>query len=108
MTVYASGTKFEYLVRDYYKKNGFQVMRSAGSKGAVDLIAWNMYGDVMLIQCKKEKKKRGLYTEDVTALQEVPAHPSWNTLLWIKTKKIVKIKDILNNTEKIKELKELR
>jgi len=45
------GRRFEYTVRDYLRCMGYEVIRSAGSRGPADLLA----GDgrhVLAIQCK--------------------------------------------------------
>ena len=53
MTKYACGRRFEYKVRDRLVELGFFVVRAAGSKGPVDLIAFKKYVPPLLIQCKK-------------------------------------------------------
>jgi len=52
MTNYAAGTRFEHRVRDHYTDNGYQVVRSAGSKTKIDLIALKP-GQILLTQCKR-------------------------------------------------------
>lgn len=52
---YSKGAKFENDVIKFLTKNGMYCIRSAGSKGIVDVIAIKRYGDktfVYLIQCK--------------------------------------------------------
>jgi len=48
---YAIGRRFEWRVRDHFKKNGYFVLRSPRSAGPVDLIAIRK-GEVLFIQCK--------------------------------------------------------
>lgn len=98
MANYAGGTKFEYVVRDYFKGRGFEVMRAAGSKGAVDLMAWNGK-DVFLIQCKKEKKKNSSFREDVERMRGVATQPRWKRQLWVKRGKNVMVHDIDKGTK---------
>ena len=50
---YASGRAFEWRRRDYYKTPGYFVVRSAGSKTAVDLVCLHPNGRVLAVQCKK-------------------------------------------------------
>jgi Holliday junction resolvase len=55
---YEQGRRFEYRVKNYLIKKGYFVVRSAGSKGAADLIAILPYcnhSKVFLIQCKYGK-----------------------------------------------------
>lgn len=39
---YVKGRAFEHAVRKHYESKGYTVIRSAGSKGKIDLIAWNI------------------------------------------------------------------
>lgn len=50
-SAYAKGRNFEYDTRDHLKLHGYFVMRSAGSKTFIDLVAIKK-GEVLLIQCK--------------------------------------------------------
>jgi len=55
MTHYARGAAFERRVRKELEDDGWFVVRSAGSRGAVDLIALRERGNVLrvqLISCK--------------------------------------------------------
>lgn len=66
MTQYERGVRFERQVKKKWEDDGFWVMRSAGSKGKVDLVAIKVaecsscelngayaeFPDVFLIQCK--------------------------------------------------------
>ncbi len=64
MTQYEKGRRYEWKIRDEYRKKGYLVIRSAGSKSAFDLVAikrdqyeWREgHGsEVLLIQCKTGK-----------------------------------------------------
>jgi len=55
MTAYARGAAFERKVRRLLEEDGWFVVRSAGSKGVVDLVAVRERGNVLrvqLISCK--------------------------------------------------------
>lgn len=60
MTQYDRGAAFERQVKKKWEGDGYWVMRSAGSKGQVDLVAvkrfcapnGDIWPDVTLIQCK--------------------------------------------------------
>lgn len=41
MTRYAKGRRAEWKTRDLLARQGYTVVRAAGSKGAFDLIAWS-------------------------------------------------------------------
>ena len=103
---YASGANFERLVRSYYEKKGMYCVRSAGSHGAVDCLAWDAI-HFYLIQCKKEKKKHN-YQEDIQKLRQVPLQTGWKRLLWIKKKSVIEIHDIDWGTIEYMSLKELK
>ena len=71
-------------MRKMYERYGYVVIRSAGSLGAADLIAWNE-DSVHLIQCKKETRKDS-YNRDMVRLRavKVPRIGKWEKVLWIK------------------------
>lgn len=51
-TQYQLGRSFEYRTRDLLKESGYYVVRSAQSKGLIDLVAMKM-GRVLIVQCKR-------------------------------------------------------
>lgn len=51
-TQYQLGRSFEYRTRDLLLRAGYYVVRSAQSKGLVDLVALSK-GRVLLVQCKR-------------------------------------------------------
>lgn len=58
LTNYSRGAAFERKIKKQYEEAGWFVVRAAGSKGPVDLVAVLMqddYIDVLLIQCKAQK-----------------------------------------------------
>ena len=63
---YAKGRAFEYRVRNYLEKHEYFWVRSAGSKGAADLVALKDGLPSLLIQCKRHGAMAPL---------------EWNTLL---------------------------
>ena len=105
MTRVSTGIKFEYAVRDYFLSKGYNVIRSAGSRGAVDLFVWTL-GDVQLIQCKKELTKTN-YDKDLKKLLSVECSSSWKKRLWIKHGKNIMIKDEFDNLLKTLTIKEV-
>jgi hypothetical protein len=84
MSRYSEGTRFEYSLRDWYRARGYTVVRSAGSHGPFDLLAFNVEGDVRLIQCKVQRAKKN-YDGDIGLLKAVPCPKSWGKLLYVKT-----------------------
>lgn len=98
MNNYASGSNFERAIKKMYESQGFDTMRSAGSKSAVDVMAWklnsNGFCQVVQIQCKKEKKKTN-YTEDEDKLRKVQAEAGWEKIMFIKRKGMVEVRKIL-------------
>lgn len=53
-TNYSRGRAFEYKVRDFLKKSWPLVVRAAGSKGPVDIVAIRPEtSGVLLVSCKK-------------------------------------------------------
>lgn len=51
MSKYSDGYRFECRVRDALREDGYEVIRSAGSKTKVDLIALKT-GEILFVQCK--------------------------------------------------------
>lgn len=51
MTQYNDGRRFEYKVRDALREDGYEVLRSAGSKTKIDLVAMKT-GQLVFVQCK--------------------------------------------------------
>ena len=52
MSKYDDGYRLECAVRDALRGEGYEVFRSAGSKGAADLIAFKP-GEILFVQAKK-------------------------------------------------------
>lgn len=54
---YLAGRRFEYRVRNYFRKQRYTVLRTAGSKGPVDLIAIPEEGKdpILFVQCKNRR-----------------------------------------------------
>jgi len=77
---YARGRRGEYIVRDKYKRRGYDVTRAAGSKGAADLIASNDQ-EIVFVQV-------GLVGKNVKAAREkmltlrTPAIPQVRKVIW--------------------------
>jgi hypothetical protein len=88
MTRVNSGIKFELRVKKFLEKQGYFCVRSAGSRGVFDLIAWNDNHGLM-IQCKSERKANISYEDDFDALEKVPCPANWQKQLWIKSMKDV-------------------
>lgn len=82
MTRVNTGIQFEYKVRDYLRAKGYQVMRAAGSKGAIDLLAWKEE-TVLAIQCKKETRKQN-YSSDWERLCAVSMPVAWKRQVLVK------------------------
>jgi len=57
MTNYEKGRRFEYRVRDLFKKHGFIVVRAAQSK-PIDLVCLKN-GNSILVECKTNKRSLG-------------------------------------------------
>jgi len=89
---YAAGAKLEYKMRDYLLSKGYTCVRSAGSKGAVDIVGWNTK-HMILMQCKREKKKT-TYTDDVARLRDVRVIPGTVRVLAVAHKGVVEFRDV--------------
>lgn len=74
---YVNGRSFEYRVRDLFEAKGYFVMRSAGSRTPVDLVALKD-GEILLIQCKRHGV---IGSEDINILRAVSLQCSGKALL---------------------------
>jgi len=54
---YRAGRAFEYKRRTHYKREGYEVIRAAGSHGFYDLMAFHSERPTLCIQCKKVEKR---------------------------------------------------
>ena len=68
MNQYRRGARVERLLRNKLESEGYYVVRSAGSKGAVDLVAWNI-NRIIVIQVAKIGVKT---KKDFDRLRTVP------------------------------------
>ena len=104
VTKYQTGTRLEYIARDKLRNAGFIVVRSAGSKGPLDLVAWRE-DDLRFIQCKRTQimeitsnRIETLFKNDLLKMRFL-TKPTIATLqLWISSPGTgLKIYNILKN-----------
>lgn len=70
---YKRGTEIEHKIRNILETAGWFVVRSAGSKGLLDLIAINAKGEIFAIQAKRTKAKNvpwSKYKEEIGLLED--------------------------------------
>ena len=99
---YMSGRRFEYQTMKILEKNGYTALRTAGSHGFADVIAFNEE-HVRFIQCKciknAEKQRKTIITQfrDSLLINKTP----YFTLkeVWIKDKTTGKIEAWLYTQE---------
>lgn len=78
MTNYQRGAYRERLARKELEARGYTVVRSAGSKGAADLVAI-CKNHVLLVQVKSEGEVR---SDDLDRLRAIPAPRSIRCEVW--------------------------
>lgn len=81
MTNYTNGRRAEYLARTALLMAGYNVLRAAGSKGPVDLIAWNDQ-TTRFIQVKKGKG--AARPAEIDALRKLSLPPLASVELWVR------------------------
>jgi len=97
MTKYTNGRNFEYRIRDACIAAGYYVVRSAGSKGKIDLVALGK--DTLLIQAKTNKR---LNKEEQRTLAEVSGfNKNYIPLLGYRDGRNLKFKNLLTGGEHI-------
>lgn len=86
---YQAGRRAEWAVRDQYEALGYIVVRSAGSKGKIDIVALDdVNGKTYIAQVKTTKD--GGIAEAARLWREFCAHPptranpNFSRVLWVK------------------------
>ena len=81
MSNYATGARIERLGITLLRRNGYYCMRSAGSKGAFDIICWRAEsGDDM--RCIQFKKAESFDKSDFAKMEAVAVPPGAVRELW--------------------------
>ena len=83
-----SRTQYENELADFLKKRGYTCMRSAGSRGPVDVFAFNNH-HVRFIQVKStydfgRKGNATLFKAAIKLLQTFPCPPNATRELWVR------------------------
>lgn len=78
MANYRTGARLERRLRAHLIRNGYSVVRSAGSKGAIDLVACNAE-TILLIQAKKNLVTRA----DRRKMRDFKAPPLARKQFWL-------------------------
>lgn len=86
MTKYERGRQVEYAIAAFLRKHGYTVFRSAGSKGAFDLIAFNQ-NVIRLIQSKSSADDKYNYRQDEEKMSKIVVPPIATKELWIYVSK---------------------
>ena len=79
---YVKGVRFERRVKAYLERKGMVCLRTAGSHGAVDLVAFNSVTG-MFIQCK-DVKSASLCKDGLETLRALPNPSVWRRQVWAK------------------------
>ena len=75
---YAKGCRLENRARTMLEKQGYYVIRSAGSKGVIDLVAVSWRG-IKLIQVKS----RGISKAEVDAIMDLRVPQNVHKEIWL-------------------------
>ena len=82
-TKYERGRDAEYRTINELRANGYDAVRTAGSHGAADVIAWN--GEhIRFVQCKTWLNREGDYTADIQKLMDMRLPPGSQSELWAR------------------------
>ncbi len=76
---YVNGRAMEYKARDFLTEQGYTVIRAAGSKGKIDLCAFNGH-EVRLIQVKNQRHI--IKPDELKALQRLPVPDNTSIEIW--------------------------
>lgn len=88
---YAKGRRAEWRSRDLFKRDGFEVVRAAGSKG-IDLVAWTETRGYLV----SVKVGRWPSPAEARAFQRLPAPPGFRRLVhrWDHRKSVPQVRAI--------------
>jgi len=81
---YLAGRRLEWQARAELRAQGFCVSRSAGSKGSIDLFAWNAK-QMRLIQIGQKTRA------EIAALKKTPVPPGAQLEWWRRIRKVNKV-----------------
>lgn len=81
-TNYEKGRDIEYKIIEMLEKVGYTAIRTAGSHGAFDVIAWNHLG-TRFIQSKRTETPNAKYDEDIEKIELTPLPPNSQGELWV-------------------------
>jgi Holliday junction resolvase len=91
MTNYAKGAKYERKLGELLEREGYFVVRAAGSHSAVDLVAVGE-SNIKLIQVKSSRRKivgiesvETSFGKDITNLCRIKCPPTTKKELWLWT-----------------------
>jgi Holliday junction resolvase-like predicted endonuclease len=98
MTNYTNGRAMEYLARNTLTADGYTVLRAAGSKGPVDLIAWNN-GGARFIQVKKGRG--AIRPAERAKLRALPIPPASTVELWTRVSGQWEVECLVNTHEQV-------
>jgi len=80
---YAKGRSAEYACIGELQDTGFTCMRSAGSKGDIDVAGWNDV-ELRLIQIKRSKRKQTMKKQrEAMAQMVVPPNATLEFWIWL-------------------------
>ena len=82
-TSYEQGRAAEYRCQELLETEGYTTCRAAGSKGKIDVIAWNT-SEIRFIQVKTYRSKAGSYKQDVAALDTLALPANGAVELWVR------------------------
>ena len=93
MKIYKSGRAYEYKARKILEREGFYVIRSAGSRGIIDLVAIKP-NKIKLIQVKSTSRDEINIPNELKEFAKKYSNQMVEVELWVfkKGKKLEKIK----------------
>jgi Holliday junction resolvase len=78
---YRAGSRLERLWMAQMKQKGYAVVRSAGSRGVIDCIAWN---ETEIIMAQIKNGNRAWNAADLETLRQLPRPANASVLLVIR------------------------
>jgi predicted RNA binding protein YcfA (HicA-like mRNA interferase family) len=88
-TNYESGVVGERKCVHELRDLGYTAIRTAGSHGTFDVIAWDR-SNLVMVQCKRTKNPRSPSRQEVASIRSCAVPPHTLTEIWIYTKGVGK------------------
>lgn len=83
---YLAGRRFEYEVMRAYEEMGYKTLRTAGSHGEFDVVAYHPHSGVIMIQCKVVESEKAVKKLVEKFLGAMPEEAEYTQVIEVRVK----------------------